>query len=129
MVRDFFVPCLEHAVLYPRAAGYFTSHGLALAAKGVASLVARGGQMRLVVSPHLEPDDVAALQAGLDQPLDLLRSIASKSLADVEDSLLRDRLNALAWLAAAGFLQIRLARHHLRSLLHHRAVDTGLLTQ
>jgi len=33
MVMGFFVPCLEQAVLYRRAAGYFTSHGLALAAK------------------------------------------------------------------------------------------------
>lgn len=109
MVKGFFVPCLEQAILYRRAAGYFTSHGLALAAKGVASLVSRGGQMRLVVSPHLEPDDIAALQGAMGQPHDLLRSIASKSLADVEDALVRDRLNALAWLAAAGFLQIRLA--------------------
>jgi hypothetical protein len=109
LVKDFFVPCLEQATLYRRAAGYFSSHGLALAARGVASLVARGGQMRLVVSPQLDPEDTAALQAAIDHPADLLRSIASKSLADVEDSLLRDRLNALAWLAAAGFLQIRLA--------------------
>lgn len=62
-----------------------------------------------VVSPQLDPDDAEALRTAMDQPHDLLRSIASKSLADVEDTLVRDRLNALAWLAAAGFLQIRLA--------------------
>ena len=27
LVRDLFVPCLEHSVLYRRAAGYFTSAG------------------------------------------------------------------------------------------------------
>ena len=32
LVRDFFVPAMEHSVLYRRAAGYFTSAGLALAA-------------------------------------------------------------------------------------------------
>lgn len=108
LVKDFFVPCLQESLLYRRSAGYFSSHGLALAARGVAHLVSRGGKMRLVVSPHLEPDDVEAIQSALDQP-ELLRSLAAKSLADIEDELVRDRLNALAWLAATGHLEIRLA--------------------
>jgi len=65
LVQDFFNPCLEASVLYRHAAGYFTSAGLALAARGVASLAVRGGTMRLVVSPYLEPDDVEALQAAI----------------------------------------------------------------
>lgn len=56
--------------------------------------------MRLVVSPYLEPDDVAALQAAADKPISVLRAIASRSLADIEDALVKVRLNALAWLAA-----------------------------
>lgn len=109
MVRDFFIPCLEISDLYRRAAGYFTSSGLALAARGVASLAARGGKMKLVVSPHLDPDDVEALQVAAEAPADALRAIAAKSLADIEDALIKDRLNALAWLAAAGLLEIKLA--------------------
>lgn len=109
LVRDFFNPCLESSVLYRRAAGYFTSAGLALAARGVASLAVRGGTMRLVVSPYLEPDDVEALQAAVDHPAEVLRAIAARSLTDIENALVRDRLNALAWLAAAGRLEIKLA--------------------
>lgn len=109
MVRDFFIPCLESSDLYRRAAGYFTSSGLALAARGVANLATRGGKMKLVVSPHLDPDDVEALQVAADSPADALRAIAAKSLADIEDALIKDRLNALAWLAAAGLLEIKLA--------------------
>lgn len=109
MVRDFFIPCMEASDLYRRAAGYFTSSGLALAARGVASLASRGGKMRLVVSPHLDPDDVDALQAAADAPADAVRAIAAKSLADIEDALIKDRLNALAWLAAVGSLEIKLA--------------------
>lgn len=109
LVRDFFVPCLSESILYRRAAGYFTSHGLALAARGVAKLVAAGGEMRLVVSPHLDPADVEVLQRAHEQPAPLLTSIAARAMADVEDVLMRDRLNALAWLAAAGILKIRLA--------------------
>ena len=65
--------------------------------------------MQLVVSPHLEPDDVKALQMASDNPAEALRAIASRSLADIEDALIKERLNALAWLAAAGLLEIKLA--------------------
>ena len=75
MVKDLFVPCLEESILYRRAAGYFTSFGLGIAARGVASLASRNGIMRLVASPHLEPSDVEALRAATDNPQEILRSI------------------------------------------------------
>ena len=109
LVRDFLVPCLEMSVLYRRAAGYFSSSGLSLAARGIASLAAEKGEMRLVVSPHLEPEDVEALQRAIDQPKEVLKSIASKMLGDIEDALQQDRLNAMAWLAAAGMLKVKIA--------------------
>ncbi len=109
LVNDLFVPCLGESLLYRRAAGYFSSHGLALAARGVAKLVTQGGRMRLVVSPYLEPADVEALQNAKDRSVALLQSISAKALTDVENALVRDRLNALAWLSAAGYLDIRLA--------------------
>ncbi|MDS4069331.1 MAG: DEAD/DEAH box helicase family protein [Candidatus Competibacter sp.] len=127
LVADFFVPCLDNAVLYRRAAGYFSSAGLALAARGVASLAARGGTMRLVVSPYLEPADVEALRAAVERPAEILRAVVARSLADIEDALIRDRLNALAWLAAAGLLDIRLALRldaegrFARGLFHEKA--------
>jgi DNA phosphorothioation system restriction enzyme len=109
MVKDFFVPCMEQSVLYRRAAGYFTSFGLGLAARGVASLASRKGKMRLVASPHLEPGDVEALRTAAERPAEVLRSVVSRSMNEIEDVLLRDRLNGLAWLAASGCLEIRLA--------------------
>lgn len=63
----------------------------------------------LVVSPYLDPADVEALQAAESNPSNALRTIAARSLADIEDALVKDRLNALAWLAAAGLLEIKLA--------------------
>lgn len=127
LVRDFFVPCLEASVLYRRAAGYFSSSGLALAARGVASLASRGGTMKLVVSPYLQADDVEALRGANDHPVAVLRSIAAKSLAEIEDALIKDRLNALAWLSATGLLQIKLALrmdsqgNYSRGLFHEKA--------
>ena len=96
LVNDFYVPCLERAVLYRRAVGYFTSSGLAQAARGLASLVARGGKMRLIASPYLEENDVAALTKASERPEEILKSIISRQLGDIADYLIRERLNALA---------------------------------
>ena len=109
LVQDFFVPCLEKSILYRRAAGYFSSAGLALAARGVASLALRGGSMRLVVSPNLDADDVAALDSAKTDPEKILKSIVATSLPELEDAMVKDRLNALAWLSAAGLLEVKLA--------------------
>lgn len=131
MVKDLFVPCLENSILYRRAAGYFTSFGLGLAARGVASLASRKGRMRLVASPHLEPDDVEALRAANEHPEEILRTIVSRSVAEIEEVLLKDRLNALAWLAASGCLEIRLALRldedgrFARGIFHEK---TGIFT-
>ena len=61
------------------------------------------------MSPYLDPDDVAALQAAADKPISVLRAIASRSLADIEDALVKDQLNAMAWLAASGQIEIKIA--------------------
>jgi len=131
LVRDLYVPCLERAVLYRRAVGYFTSSGLAYAARGVASLVQRKGQMRLVASPHLEEGDLDALRRAAERPEEVLRSIVLRSLGEIEDYLVRERLNALAWLIAEGALEIRLAirlddEGHLARGLYHEKV--GIFT-
>ena len=110
LVRDFFVPCLEESVLYRRATGYFTSAGLAMAARGVARLALReNGRMRLVASPCLEEEDVAALEDAGANPEEVLRRVVLRSMDDAVDFVAEQRLNALAWLAASGKLEIKLA--------------------
>lgn len=109
VLEDFYRPCLEESVLYRRAVGYFTSSGLVQAARGVASLVVREGKMRLVASPQLTEDDVEALRRAADEPEAILEQVLARSLEEVSDFLSRERLNALAWLAARGALEVRLA--------------------
>lgn len=109
LVQDFFIPCMEASTLYRRATGYFTSSSLALAARGVASLIARGGKIQLVVSPQLQPEDVEALSNADSNETEILKSAISRDLKEIEDALLKDTLNTLAWLAATGALELKLA--------------------
>jgi hypothetical protein len=40
---DFHFPCMTSSVLYSRAVGFFTSHGLSVAARGVTALIHNEG--------------------------------------------------------------------------------------
>jgi len=108
-LESFYIPALSRAVHYDRIAGFFSSYALAVAAEGVAKLVARGGRMRLLVGAQLSPQDVEAVLQGVSlqdhlsqQFVDLLRH--PEALAD---ALVQRRLEVLAWLVAHDQLEIR----------------------
>jgi len=105
-LHDFYIPALSASIRYDRTAGFFSSTALAVAAAGVARLVAQGGTMRLLVGAELSEADVRAIERG--QALDEVvaeRLIAA--LSEPEEEVMRRRLEVLAWMVAAGRLQIR----------------------
>ena len=109
VVADFYIPCLSQSTQYRRAAGYFTSQGLTLAAKGIARLIKAGGSLQLVVSPYLTESDISAIEEGYQTREQVLQSALSRGVADTESELTRSRLSALAWLISVGSLDIKLA--------------------
>ncbi len=109
IVRDFYVPCMMRSRLYKRAVGYFTSHGLSIAAQGVAHLLENGGKIQLIASPHLTNEDIEAIASGYKRREEVLFDIASKTFKEIKDELMKERLNALAWLIETGSLDVRLA--------------------
>ena len=62
----FYVPALERSVRYDRIAGFFSSAALSVAAQGIASMIARGGRMRLLVGAQLSQRDVDAILRGVE---------------------------------------------------------------
>ena len=108
-LQKFYIPALQASVRYDRMTGFFTSSGLAVAAAGVAHLIANGGQMRLLAGAQLSPDDIEAIRAGHDLR-EVIATSLNRALPDPEalaDRLMRDRLAALAWMVATGVLEIR----------------------
>jgi superfamily II DNA or RNA helicase len=105
-LKQFFIPAMEASVRYERAAGYFSSTTLAVAAKGVARLISNGGTMRLLVGADLSEDDVEAIRKGAD----LAQRVAGRlkgRLMIVPEVLIKRRLEALAWMVSVGQLDIR----------------------
>jgi superfamily II DNA or RNA helicase len=109
LIDDFYVPCLQEAVNYDRAVGYFSStlyHVLALA---FSDFVRRGGRMHLICSPALTPEDFAAMKEA-DQ---VARYAQSTVRADLEMLLARPEAvpatKLLATLIANGIIDVRIA--------------------
>ncbi|MBC8450387.1 MAG: hypothetical protein H8D78_21850, partial [Chloroflexi bacterium] len=47
-LHDFYIPALSASVRYDRMTGFYSGSALAVAAAGVARLIANGGTMRLL---------------------------------------------------------------------------------
>jgi hypothetical protein len=109
VVREFYEPCLERCQLYRRAVGYFTSSGLAAAARGITPFIAGSGTMQLVASPAIAPDDQDAIKRGYEARRDAIAKSLLRELAKAEDAATRDRLGYLAWLIAEERLEIQIA--------------------
>jgi superfamily II DNA or RNA helicase len=112
VLRDFYVPVLSSAVGYDRLTGYFSSQILALAARGIAGLIANGGSMRLVASPEFTEEDVRAFQSAstVEEVDERLDELFEKAVGDVEslaDVIAQNHLRALGWMLKNGKLEIR----------------------
>ena len=108
-LNSFNIPALERSVAYARIAGFFTSASLSIAAKGIASLVSRGGRMRLLVGAQLEQLDVDAIRRGIELQDTLAQKLCG-ILTDPEalaDHLVKRRIETLAWLVANDRLEIK----------------------
>ena len=105
-LEDFYIPALSASVRYDRSAGFFSSSALAVAAEGVAHLIRNGGQMRLLVGASLIQEDVEAIQRGYDLQATITERLLER-FPDPQDALQKERLQVLAWMVAAGTLEIR----------------------
>jgi DNA phosphorothioation system restriction enzyme len=108
LLQDFFLPCLRESVSYDRAAGFFTSTSLALAAQGVTALIRNGGRMRLVASPRLTDEDAEAIASGYRRREDVIEAVLERELVE-SSGLERERVGFLAWLIATRRLDVKIA--------------------
>jgi len=107
VVDDFYVPLLARSNSYDRVAGYFTSQGLALAARGLAPFISRGGRVRLIVGAQLRQEDIDALDNGAKLAELIEERLLEGDLWADADAVQEHRLSVLAWLAKEGRLEIK----------------------
>ncbi|MEH7223421.1 DEAD/DEAH box helicase family protein, partial [Bacillus sp. JJ1566] len=109
IIKDFYLPVLSRSKCYKRAVGYFSSHSLVIAAKGIVELISNGGNLQLIASPQLNSDDIEAITKGYDARENIIEKALLRNLNNINDELAIDRLNYLAWLIANNQLDIKIA--------------------
>jgi len=105
-LNEFYIPALSVSVRYDRAAGFFSSTALSVAAQGIAKLIQNGGRMRLLVGAELSEEDVDAIRKGAELAERLSQRLLD-AFNDPVDEIQRRRLEALAWMVAEGTLEIK----------------------
>lgn len=105
------IPGLRVADGFDCMVGFFGGQALRQLAPGLASFIARDNDpMRLLVSPTLTEEDVASIEAGLTLPSEVFADALGAALNDevaLTDALARHTLTCLAYLLAAGRLQMK----------------------
>lgn len=106
-LKEFFIPALAASVRYDRAAGYFSSTMLAVAAAGVTKLILNGGKMRLLCGADLSEADVDAIRQGHETlESGVARRLGMRQFIP-ENQYVTKRLEVLAWLIGTGQLEIK----------------------
>ncbi len=108
IVKDFLIPALENSIRYDRAAGFFSSTVLAVAARGITRLIKNNGRMRLITSVRLTEEDAESINKGMNEE-EKLKQVLLRDFAEAETITNQSRLRALAWLIAKGLLEIKVA--------------------
>src|SRR5947209_17459493 len=101
-LREFFIPAMAASVRYDRAAGYFSSTMLAVAAAGVTKLILNGGKMRLLCGADMSEQDVAAINEGHSTLAEQVEKRLITRFVLPESDYVLNRLKALAWLVGTG---------------------------
>jgi len=111
LLKDFYLPVLEHAYSYDRAVGFFSTSLLEYAMKGISAIIKNDGQMRLIVGYPLDADEFASLQQGVELKnlsIDLCKDL-DELVASANSGILNYRLNLFMLLIATNKLTMKFA--------------------
>ena len=108
IVKEFYTPVLQQAVLYQRSVGFFSSTALIELTKGIAGLVKNGGKIQFIVSPYLSPEDIEAINKGYEKKA-IVEKALLREFKEPENYFQEERLNLLAHLIEDGTLELKVA--------------------
>lgn len=122
VAKNFYIPVLKEAILYQRAVGFFASSVLAQISEGVECLAEHGGKIQLIASPHLQEQDVEAIEKGYQKrDKEAVQKVVRDALfrelnAPANDTEAR-HLDLLVNLIAYGCLDIKIAMMKSKSAM------------
>lgn len=121
IIKDFYMPCLQEAVTYDRAVGFFSASMLTYAAQGLSKFVSNKGRMRLIIGHQVDDDEFEAIKKGerLKEIYNRLSIDFEKVINDVSSDVFTCRLELLSWLISTNRLQVKFAIRR-RGMYHEK---------
>lgn len=119
LVGSFYLPALARSRVYDRAAGYFGSSIFALVGLGMSDFCLRGGRVRLVCSPHLSSEDIAAIERGTELRAEVDAAVERDLKRLLADPRNLPSVELLATLVALEVLELRIAFPYFGQGLFH----------
>lgn len=122
-VTDFYKPCIQRAIEYDRAVGYFRSTIYLIVGTALVEYARKGGKIRLVCSPALFEEDAASIEWAYEEREARISEAISREI----DQMLASPNGAyptkvLATLILVGSLDIRLALRFPDQGLYHEKI-------
>jgi len=120
-VDQFFVPLLSCSTTYDVAVGYFSSKWIRDAAEGIASIAARGGKTRWIISPELSEEDWEMLKSANQEDAEtLVHEVTQRNVESLVFQLKENTRNTIAWLIRDEILEFRIAipKEKLSGIFH-----------
>ena len=109
IAKSFLVPALKHTKKYQRSVGFFSSGVFAPIIDGIVAMARNGGKIELIASPHLNEDDINAINLGYQKREEIINGAFTRDFLQEIEKLEDEKLQLLAALIANGTLDIRIA--------------------
>lgn len=122
-VSGFYKPCLDAAVTYDRAVGYFRSSIFAIIGQPFVDFARRGGKARFICSPSITEEDAQAIASGYVQRDEAVERAISRDI----DALLSDpaaghSAKLLATFIKVGALDMKIAIRSGGNGIYHEKI-------
>jgi superfamily II DNA or RNA helicase len=109
LAEEVLIPGFQVAANVDCMVGFFSSEVLASLAPGLATYISRSeNSFRLIISPLLRPEDLAAIEAGICSVESVARDTLEAMIV-TEDLLQQHTLKCLSYLLRAGQMEIQVA--------------------
>lgn len=111
IASEFYLPCIRQAIQYDRAVGFFSSTIYSLAWSALKDFVDRKGKIRIICSPVLSNEDIAALEEGYDARIGnrATNGLQNEVRQLLNSTTLQKPARVLASLVALNVIELRVA--------------------
>lgn len=122
LVEQFFRPALSESTEYWRAVGYFSSSSLELFGAPLGNFLRNDGNIRLITSVELQPDDIAVIQARAKTRAEVCANRLEEIIENQFGEGIGAGVDRLARLLELGRLQIRIALPRHGAGIYHEKI-------